>query len=432
MSSSTRMLIGLIAGIAAGIAIAALQTPILARLVTIIEPLGTLWVNALRMTLIPLVFSLLVSSIASAADMGTIGRVGSRAMMLFVALLFLAAVFTALAAPPMLGWLAIDPATVESLRSSTNNGAVEAAKNAPTLIQRLVNLIPVNPIKAAAEGDILPLIIFAVLFGAAIRGVVSEKRNTVEAFFQGVAQAMLLVIRWVLLLAPIGIFALALPLAQRLGTTLVAALAYYVVLLSGLATVVLLSLYPLSVLWARVSLRRFVRTVVPAQTIAFSTQSSLAALPAMIEEAEKGLALPPEVTGLVLPLAVSVFRICNPVAQICGALFIARLYDIHLGAAQMATLIVTAVFVSLGSVGLPGGVALLVTLPVTFQAIGLPIESIAILLAVDVIPDAFRTPANVTADMAVAAIVAHQSGLLAPSEPVVPAHEAGRSAETSF
>ena len=406
MSLSTRMLTGLVAGIAAGIAIAAFQTPFLIRLVSIIEPLGTLWVNALRMTLIPLVFALLVSGIASAVDTGLIGRVGVRAIVLFLFLLLLAAVFTALVTPPLLAWLTIDPATVAFLKSRAEGATLETAKNAPSLVQRLVNLIPVNPIKAAAEGDILPLIIFAVLFGSAIRRLASEKRRPVEAFFQTVAQAMLVIIDWVLYLAPIGVFALVLPLTQRLGTTLVAALTYYVFLLSGLAFAILLALYPLTVFLGRVSLQRFARAIAPAQTIAFSTQSSLAALPAMIEGAEKRLLLPSQITSLVLPLAVSVFRIGNPVAQVCAAQFIARLYDVSLGPAQIVTLIAASVLISLGSVGLPGGVALLVTLPITFQTVGLPVESIAILVAVDVLPDMFRTPANVTADMAVATLIA--------------------------
>ena len=125
----------------------------------------------------------------------------------------------------------------------------------------------------------------------------------------------------------------------------------------------------------------------------------------MVEGAERRLGLPPQVTNLVLPLAVSVFRISNPIAQICGALFIARLYNIELDTLQLITLVVTSVFVSMSSVGVPGGVALLVTLPVTFAAVGLPVEAIGLLLSVEAIPDMFRTTANVTADMAAAAVI---------------------------
>lgn len=178
----------------------------------------------------------------------------------------------------------------------------------------------------------------------------------------------------------------------------------------------MLAVYLVAAFWARVPLRSFMRASAPAQAVAFSTQSSLASLPAMIEGAERRLELPHQVTSLVLPLAVSVFRICNPVAQTCGALFIARLYNIELSAAQIVTLVVTSVFVSMSSVGVPGGVSLLVTLPVTFLAVGLPVEAIGILLAVDALPDMFKTTANVTADLAAAAVIGHHTASPVPVE----------------
>jgi proton glutamate symport protein len=414
MSLTTRSLLGLASGILFGAAITATHNAFLHRLVFIIEPVGSVWVNALRMTVIPLVFSLLIAGVASATDAGSVGRIGVKAIVLFLLMLVAAATFAALVTPPLLSWLTVDPSTSDSLKSGIDPATVESAQKVPSLTQRLVNLVPLNPIKAAAEGEVLPLIIFALFFGFAIRRVAPEMRQTLVLFFRAVSETMLVIIRWVLWLAPIGVFALVLPLTMRTGMKVVGALAYYAVLLSALAIIVMIALYPVAVFWARVPLRRFMRASATAQAVAFTTQSSLASLPAMVEGAEKRLELPPQVTSLVLPLAVSVFRICNPVAQTCGALFIARLYNIELDAAKIITLVVTSVFVSMSGVGVPGGVSLLVTLPATFVSVGLPVEAIGLLLSVEALPDMFRTTANVTADMAAAAVIGRHTKIPTP------------------
>ncbi|HKA19381.1 MAG TPA: dicarboxylate/amino acid:cation symporter [Blastocatellia bacterium] len=414
MSLTTRSLIGLSSGALIGAAITATHNAFLQRLVFIIEPVASIWVNALRMTVIPLVFSLLIVGVASAADAGSVRRIGVKAILFFILILFVAASFTALVTPPLLNQLTVDLSTSETLRSSIDAAAVESATKVRTVTQRLVDLVPVNPINSAAGGDVLPLIVFALFFGFAIRRVSPEGRLTLVSFFRGVSEAMLVIVRWVLWLAPVGVFALVLPLTMRAGMKVVGALAYYVVLVSALAVTVTLALYPVAAFWARVPLRRFMRASAPAQAVALSTQSSLASLPAMIEGAERRLELPPQITSLVLPLAVSVFRICNPMAQTCGALFIARLYNIELSATQVVTLVATSVFVSMSSVGLPGGVPLLVTLPVTFLAVGLPVEAIGMLLAVDTLPDMFRTTANVTADMTATAVIGQHYAKPAP------------------
>ena len=414
MSMTTRSLIGLASGVLLGAAITATHNAFLQRLVFIIEPVGSVWVNALRMTIIPLVFSLLIAGVASATDASSVGRIGAKAFLLFILMLFAAATFAALVTPPLLSWLTVDPSTSEALRSGIDSAAVESAKKVPTVTQRLLNLVPVNPIKAAAEGEVLPLIIFALFFGFAIRRVGPEMRQILVSFFRAVSEAMLIIVRWVLWLAPVGVFALMVPLAMRAGMKVVGALGYYVVLVAALSMIVMFALYLVAALWARVPLRSFMQASASAQAVAFSTQSSLASLPAMIEGAERRLELPHQVTSLILPLAVSVFRITSPVGQTCAALFIARLYNIELSAAQIVTLVVTSVFVSMSGVGLPGGVSLLATLPAAFLAVGLPVEAIGILLAVEVLPDMFRTTANVTADMAAAAVIGRHTTLPAP------------------
>ncbi len=408
MSLTLRALIGLTAGLITGIAISVLKNASLLAFISLVEPIGAVWVNALQMTVIPLVVSLLVTGVGSSTDAAATGRVGLKALILFLILLSAAATFAALVTPPLLSWLTIDSATVASLQTNAGGVVTERAKDIPTFGQWLVNLIPINPIKAATEGAMLPLIIFTLLFGFALTRIAPDLRLTILSFFRGTGEAMLVIVRWVLLFSPVGIFALVLPLAANMGFGAVGALAYYIVLASGLYVVVMLCLYPLAVSLGGVSPARFFRAAMPAQAVAFSSQSSLASLPAMIEGAERRLGIPTRITSFVLPLAVAVFRLSGPVRMTVGALFIAHLYGISLSATQVATVAFTSVLMSIGGVGLPGGAGFFVIIPV-FLAVGLPVEGVGILLAVDTIPDMFQTVNNVTADMAVTTIVARSS-----------------------
>jgi Na+/H+-dicarboxylate symporter len=281
--------------------------------------------------------------------------------------------------------------------------------------ERLVKIVPANPFKAAAEGELLPLVVFSILFGLAAARIAPETREVLVRFFQGVADAMLVLVRWILKIAPVGVFAVILPLAARLGLAVVGALAYYVVLLSGLCIVFTLALYPITMFFGRVSVRRFARASAPAQTVALSTQSSLASLPAMIEGAEARLDLLPQVTGVVLPLAVSVFRLSTPVWLIVASFFVARLYNIDLSTLQVATITAVSVLMSIGGIGLPSGASFFAPITPVFLSIGLPLEAIAILFAVDTIPDMIETVMNVTADMTAAAVVSRYPVVSSPS-----------------
>jgi len=414
MSLTLRAAIGLTAGLITGIAISLSNNTSLLAAIPLVEPIGAVWVNALQMTVIPLVVSLLITGVGSSADAAAIGRVGLKALVVFLVLLFAAATFAALVTPPLLLWLPVDSATATSLQTNTGSAVAERAKDLPTLGQWLVNLIPVNPMRAATEGAMLPLITFTLLFGFALTRIAPDLRLIVLSFFRGTAEAMLVIVRWVLLFAPVGIFALVLPLSAKMGLGAVGALAYYVVLASALPVVVMLCLYPLAISLGSVPLGRFFRATMPAQAVAFSSQSSLASLPALIEGAERRLGLPPRITSFVLPLAVAVFRLSAPIRMTVGALFIAHLYGIPLGAMQIATVALTSVLIGIGGVGLPGGANFFASFVPVFLAAGLPIEGVGILLAVDTVPDMFQTVNNVTADMAATTIVARFSNTPLP------------------
>jgi Na+/H+-dicarboxylate symporter len=407
MKDGTRVLIALIVALVAGIAIAASGNPTLQHAATTIVPIGTIWVNAIRMTVIPLVVSLLITGVASAADVKSIGRLGGRSLLVFVALLtglalvVVATVPFALALlPPNLSHPPLPAGAAEAA------GQLGASGAAPTLGGWLVSLVPSNPVAAAANGQIVPLIIFTVLFGLAIAHSPAAARQRLVEFFEAVRDAMLVLVRWIIALAPIGVFALVLPLAAQSGTALAGAVGVYIVAYSSALILSTLLLYPVVAIFGRVSIARFARAALPAQLIALSSSSSIASLPAVVESAEDDLDLPRDVTGFVVPLAVSVFKIAAPVAWTVGAVFIAWFYGVTLHGRDFLTIAFAAVLLGFAAPGVPRGAFLMLT-PL-FLAIGLPAEGIGILIAVDTIPDLFSTVLNVTGNLAATVIVAAQ------------------------
>ncbi len=410
MSLSTRVLVALGAGIAAGIALSLVDAGVSRAIVAVVEPFGTLFVNAIRMTVLPLVVSSLIVGVASTEDRAMLARVGGRGILVFVLLLTVSGGLAALVTPPLMSNLQLDPAAVAQVRAASPSASSIAAGAAS--IQGpaawLVSLVPSNAIAAAADGAMLPLIIFALALGLALGAVEANARNEVVLFFRAITESMLTLVRWLLVVAPLGVFALALPLVARLGLGAVGALAAYVILVSVAAIgLIVFVLMPAATLAGRVPPREFIRAALPAQAVAFSSRSSLAALPALIDSARTRLGMSDEITGFFLPFATAMFRIAAPFSMTAGAVFIARLYGITMSPAQLGTVVVTAVLTSFSAPGIPGG-SIIVMVPV-LTSIGLPIEGLGILLGVDTIPDIFRTTANVTGQLTAATIVARRA-----------------------
>ncbi len=386
-------LAGLVLGLALGIAAAAADSAAVLRVVRWIEPVGTLWVNAIRMTVIPLIVASLVVAV-SGAGARTVGRLGTRALGVFALMLAGAAVLGALAAPPLFARLRVDPAAAASIRAGAS---AVSRPELPTVADWIVGLVPANPIRAAADGAMLPLIVFTLAFGLALGHVAPERRSAVVGFFDGVAAATTVLVRWVLALAPVGVFALALALATRLGAGVVGAAAFYLAAHSALLAAALLLLYPVAALGGRVRPGRFARAALPAQVVAATTRSSMAALPAMVASAGDTLGLRHDVTSFALPLAVSTFRLNQPISWLAMALFAAALYGVRLGPADIATLAAASVLMSFSVPGIPSG-SLFVIAPF-LAAVGIPPEAVGVLIALDLVPDVFKTLLNVTAHL---------------------------------
>ena len=408
-SLTARVLIALAAGLTLGLLASRSTSPLARRAVELVEPVGTLFINAIRMTVIPLVVSLVIVGIAS-ADGRAIAKLGTRVLVAALLLLCASALVGAIIAPPVFARLPLDPAAVATLRerAAAALGTTDPSRRMPGVAQWIVDLVPANPIRAAADGAMLPLVVFAVAFGLALLSLSAEQRDPVVRVFRGIGDAMLRLVRWLLVFAPIGVFALTFPLIARLGASAIGALASYVALIiAGTTLFVLLVVYPAAAFFGRVPVARFARAVLPAQAVAFSSRTSLAALPALIEGAQQRLGMSPETSGFLLPLASALFRVGAALGLTVGAVFIGRLYGADLGTAQVLTVAVTAVLTSFSIPGVPAG-SIIAMVPV-LASVGLPVEGIGVLLGVDAIPDAFRTTANVTGQMA-AATIAQRAG----------------------
>ena len=410
MKESTRVLTALAAAIGVGTLVAASGSKPLIDAADALAPLGTLWVNAIRMTVIPLVVSLLITGIASATDIGAVGRIGGRTLVVFV---LLSAAVAAIVIPLAAALFALLPlASTAGARPTLPAGAVEAASqlSAPgqnqTLGAWLTSLIPSNPVAAAANGAMVPLILFTLILAIAIARSPVSTRDPLVTLARALGDAMLLLVRWVVLVAPIGVFALVLPIAAHLGGSVAGAIGVYIAAYSLGCVAVILLLYPVVALLGAIPIGRFARAALPAQLIAFSSSSSIASLPALIESGERGLALPNRITGFVLPLAVSTFKVAAPVSWTTGALFVGWFYGVPLHARELATVAFAAVFLAFAVPGVPRGAFIMLT-PL-FLTIGLPVEGIGILIAVDALPDTFATTLNVTGDLAAAALVARR------------------------
>lgn len=406
MSLAIKVLLALVLGLAAGLAATHVGQSADA-LVGVLQPVGTLWVASIRMAIIPFVVASLLVGVGGAADTRAITALGARGFGLFVILLSITGVFSMAVGPAIFGMLHIDPVAAEALRAGAGDAGatmVESARQLPSIAQWLTDLVPVNPIKAAADGALLPLIVFSIAMGAAVTRVEKRYRDALLDAMRAVQDASLAIMRFALALAPAGVFALAFALAARVGLSAAGALATYMGVVALICTAFcLLILYPLAAWFGGVSILTFARALLPAQAVAFSTRSSLAAYPAMIEAARTKLGLSEPVIDFLMPVMIAMFRVGAVVGMIAGATFVAALYAIPLGPMQYLTLGVISVATSFSVPGIPAG-AIIMMVP-ALLAIGLPAEGVGVLLAVDTIPDMFRTVANVTADFTVAVVL---------------------------
>jgi Na+/H+-dicarboxylate symporter len=402
---TTQVLIALAAGLVAGALIAASSNSTLKAIPGYLEPVGSLWVNALRMVVVPLVVSAVIVGVNSLGDTRALGRIGGRAIVVCLAILVAASLFAVLVGPLVLSSLQVSPATAAAMRetaATASDNAVQQAKTITGLRGWLIDLIPSNPVKAMADGAMLPVIVFTLLFAVGISRLEAASRGPIVAVASGVLAATITMVGWFLAVAPVGVFALTLPLAGRLGLAAAGAVVYYVIAVSLMLTAFMALLYLAARLVGGQPLRAFGRACAPAQAVAASARASMATLPAMLQGAESlGLSVP--VRSFFLPLAAASFRTGSAIAIPVGVLFLARLHGVEIGPTQLITIALMGIITTFSVPSIPGG-TIIVMVPILMAA-DLPVSSVGLLLGVDTIPDMFRTSTHVTADMSAAAIL---------------------------
>lgn len=394
-------LAALLVGLALGWALS--EGPVAGTAAAIARPVGTIWLRGLQMTIVPLVAALLVTGIVRMIATARAGAMARRTLFTIFAVLAAGTAFAAFAMPALLEAFPIPGREAAALA-----GADGEAQQVPGIGAFFESLVSSNVIAAAAETAMLPLIVFFALFGAAIARLPADRRDLLVRLFEAVGEAMLTIIGWVLWLAPVGVFALALGVGLSSGAGAFAALGHYILLVSSLGLAVMLAGYGLGILAARHDLFAFARAVLPSQAVAISTQSSLASLPAMLQSCRL-LHVREATADFVLPLAVTIFRATSPAMNLGVAIYIAKLSGVPLTPATIAAGAAVALLTTIGSVSLPGTISFIASIGPIAIAMGVPIEPLALLVAVEMMPDIVRTLGNVTMDVAVTATVERTS-----------------------
>ena len=414
MKLHTKILIGLLAGAICGIASQFPGGDWIAHALFSIEPLGTLFINLILMVVVPLIVGSVFVAMASLGDRRNLAALGGRTLAYFLTTTMIGAVIgmsVALLVRPGAG---LDPLIRDGLSAqfAGNVGqAASAAPGAPGVIQLLLSMIPQNPFGAAARMELLPLVMCTLIFGAAASQIPEDRRRTMVRFFSGLNDTCMVVIGWVMKLAPYAVFTLIGVTVARFGVELLRHLAVYcLVVIAGLSLHVVVLSIAVRFL-ARMKVVDFFRGAAKALLVAFSTSSSSATLPVSIEVATENLGVPANVAAFVLPLGTTLNLNGSAVYKGATAVFIALVYGISLGPATCVTIVFASTLAAITGAGVPG--SSLVTTLVVLNAIGLgpyAVSGIALVLGVDRLLDMLRTTVNLTSSLTCAAYVGRCEG----------------------
>lgn len=430
MQLYTKILIALGLGIAFGITANVLEIEWLRAVLVGLEPVGTAFIKLITMVVIPLVVASLMVGTASLGDIRKLGRLGGKTVALYLGTTAIAVTLGLVLSNIVEPGSRVDPQTRDELAAAFAGEAqarLQLAEESPGVVDVLLRMIPSNPIQSAANADLLPLIIFTLIFGAAIGMIAEDRRRAVLTFFEGVNDTVMVMIEWIMKLAPYAVFALIGSVVARFGLDLLRSLMVYALtvvaalLLHGFGTYGLIVRFG-----ARLNPLQFFRRIAQAPLVGFSTSSSNATLPVTMETAEQNLGVSKEVSSFVLPLGATINMDGTALYQAIAVMFIAQIYGVPLDLADQATIVLTATLASIGAAGVPS--AGIVTLILVLQSVGLGAHTaagIALILGVDRILDMLRTAVNLTGDLTVATVIARTEGeVLMPRAAVATGTEA--------
>jgi proton glutamate symport protein len=404
--------LGLFVGLVLGLVAAATQNAFLLGLANSLRPIGTLFLNLLQMVVIPLVATALFAGIAKLGNLRTVGRLVIRTLAFFWGTAVAAILIGIIVGSIILPLGRVTPEQQAALRqaATADSGFIhKAAEDIPSGARFIVEMIPSNPVRAAVDGNLLPVIVFVTFLAIAAAALPEDKRRALTDLADVATEALVKIVHWVLLLAPIGIFGLVAPIVAQFGWSLVLAMVWFwVAVIVGLGIVLGGVYLPAVGIVARIKPKRFLQAVFPSMLMGFSTTSSLATLPTMLQAADRELHISRSVAAFALPLGASMNRAGSALFQAVAVLFVAQLYGVPLGFGEVFQAGAAVFLASLTVASVPA--ASVVSLMPAFTATGLPIQGLSILIGLDRIPDMFRTMTNVTGHLTGATVIAAVEG----------------------
>ncbi len=385
----TQILIAIISGVAAGL--------LLGEKAKHVKIVGDLFIRLLRMIIIPLIMASMVAGVVSIGNIRNLGKIGLRTFVYYMATTLLAV---------GVGLILVNvlkPGAGVELGMETNVEAVT-----PSVVSIVTDIVPKNLFKSMAEDKVLSIIFFSLLLGVALSSV-GEKAKPLVTLFEALNAVMLRITDWIMRLAPLGVFALMACTIGQMGLAVIKPLAVYMAtVVLGLGIHAFITLPILLSVFGRYSPARFIKDMFSAVATAFSTASSAATLPITMDCLEKKAGVSNKIASFVLPLGATVNMDGTALYEAVAAMFIAQAYGIDLTLWQQLVIMLTATLASIGAAAIPG--AGLVTMVIVLKAVGLPLEGIGMVLAVDRLLDMCRTSVNVWGDACGAAVVARLEG----------------------
>ncbi|MCP4897515.1 MAG: dicarboxylate/amino acid:cation symporter [bacterium] len=387
--------LALVAGFIFGLVAHSVGSSWLLKFAQSLEPVGTAFVNLLKMVIVPLVASSLFIGVAQVGDLRRLGRMGAFTLA-FLVLTTVVAVILGMSMTSLMIAVAAPQIAMEG------GSAAAVVPDLPGSVEFLLGLIPSNPFQAAVDGALLPLMVFTLLFAAAAGTLPSVQKNQLLGLGESVTAVLIKLVHWILWLAPLGVFALAAPVAARVGWMMVLNFVVFVVsVLLGLLLFISLVYVPAAVMVGRIEARRFVQACLKPQVIACATVSSIATIPAMLEATEE-LKIPTSTASFVIPFSAAINRAGSALFQGSALVFLAFLYEIPISTGGYVAAVLATMMVSFTVAGVPS--ASIMTMAPALGTVGVPLDGLGILLGIDRVPDMARTATNVTGHITTAII----------------------------
>lgn len=359
-----------------------------------IAPVGTIFINLIKMVIVPIVFTSLVVGMTSLGDLKKLGRIGIKTIFIYLFTTAIAIVIGFIVAGIIHPGIGLEMTAGDAVK----------VKEAPSIMQVLVAMVPTNPVASMAKADILPIIIFALFVGVGILQVGGKKSQLLIDWFDAAAEVSYKIINMVMQFAPIGVFCLLLPVVAENGPKVLLPLLSVIACMALGSVIHAVAVYSsMARIWGNTSPLKFFRGMSEAILIAFTTCSSAATLPINMKNCQEKLGCSRDITSFVLPLGATINMDGTAIYMGVCSLFIANVYGIDLTMAQMGMIILTGTLASIGTAGVPG--AGLIMLSMVLLSVDLPMEGLALVAGIDRILDMFRTTVNITGDAAVTCVI---------------------------